>query len=278
MSAKELEKEEVEEVTEVVEEAVEAEEDYDAKASEMGWVPKDQWRGDPKQWRPAEEFVKRGENIIPILNDRLQKLESDLKIAAKVNKQELEAVKKESYERAKDEYEAKMADIAAAENKAFTEGDQETWEAIKAKRDTIKPPQEPKLDEPEEQVSPEFEPWLKKNPWYTNDSELHVYADTIGEGIANVNKTQGKSSTDAEFYQQVESAVKAAFPQKFTNSRREAAPEVESATEAPRKGGKKTFNDIPANAKAQYDRMKKNFELQGRKFSKEQYAEAYFEE
>ena len=31
------------------------------KAMEAGWVPQDQWEGDPDQWRPAKEFVDRGE-------------------------------------------------------------------------------------------------------------------------------------------------------------------------------------------------------------------------
>jgi len=31
------------------------------KAMEQGWVPQDQWEGDPEQWRPAKEFLDRGE-------------------------------------------------------------------------------------------------------------------------------------------------------------------------------------------------------------------------
>jgi hypothetical protein len=28
---------------------------------EQGWVPQDEWEGDPEQWRPAKEFLDRGE-------------------------------------------------------------------------------------------------------------------------------------------------------------------------------------------------------------------------
>ena len=38
-----------------------------AKAREMGWVPKDKWRGSPDTWRPAKEFVRRGEEFLPII-------------------------------------------------------------------------------------------------------------------------------------------------------------------------------------------------------------------
>ena len=31
------------------------------KALEQGWVPQDEWEGDPDQWRPAKEYLDRGE-------------------------------------------------------------------------------------------------------------------------------------------------------------------------------------------------------------------------
>ena len=38
-----------------------------SKAREMGWLPKDKWRGNPDNWRSAKEFVKRGEDFLPII-------------------------------------------------------------------------------------------------------------------------------------------------------------------------------------------------------------------
>ena len=31
------------------------------RAMESGWVPQDQWEGDPDAWRPAKEYLDRGE-------------------------------------------------------------------------------------------------------------------------------------------------------------------------------------------------------------------------
>ncbi len=45
------------------------------RAYKMGWVPKDQFKGKPELWRPAEEFVERGETLIPFLNKKIRKLE-----------------------------------------------------------------------------------------------------------------------------------------------------------------------------------------------------------
>ena len=34
---------------------------YELQAREQGWKPKEEYEGDPEKWRPAKEFVERGE-------------------------------------------------------------------------------------------------------------------------------------------------------------------------------------------------------------------------
>ena len=34
---------------------------YELEAREQGWKPQDEYEGDPNKWRPAKEFVERGE-------------------------------------------------------------------------------------------------------------------------------------------------------------------------------------------------------------------------
>ncbi len=50
-------------------------EPIEQEAHNLGWVPLDQWRGDPEKWTDADTFVKRGKEIMPILrknNEALQ--------------------------------------------------------------------------------------------------------------------------------------------------------------------------------------------------------------
>ena len=47
------------------------------RAKAQGWKDKDEYTGDPDGWRPAEEFLERGEKILPILQERFGKLEKD---------------------------------------------------------------------------------------------------------------------------------------------------------------------------------------------------------
>jgi len=253
-------------------------ENFEAKAAKMGWVPQDEWHGDPKAWRPAKEFVERGENIIPILNSRLEKLEAELQMAAKLNKKELEEMKVQSYERAKSEYEQKLSDLREKENQAFLEGDQEAWDKIREQRDKIKPPEEVKVEQ-EAPESPDFAPWVEKNPWFKEDEELRLYAENVYAGIVNAMNQQGKILPDKDLYKKVEVAVKGAYPEKFTNPRREEPSSVEGGSESsPKKSGGKSFNDLPADAKATYKRLADKFKMQGRELTKDQYATSYFED
>lgn len=243
-----------------------------AKAAEMGWVTKEEWKGDPDKWRPAEEFVSRGENILPILKDRVSKLESDLKVALSANKHEIEQVKKESYARAKAEYEKQLADLEKLEVEAFKTGDADAYLQVKDAKAAIKAPVEPEHTAED----PVFVDWKEKNPWYQTDKEMADYADFISHKI--MAEHGGKISKSA-LAEEMTKRTKAAFPGKFTNPKREDPGSVEGGTGGPsgKKNGK-TFGELPESAKSQYARMAKNFERQGRKFTKEQYAEAYFEQ
>jgi F0F1-type ATP synthase membrane subunit b/b' len=56
------------------------------RARRIGWVPKDEFRGDPEKWAPADEFLERGERTLPILLERNRKIDDKLGKAEKDNK------------------------------------------------------------------------------------------------------------------------------------------------------------------------------------------------
>ena len=48
--------------------------EVETKARTMGWLPKEKFKGPESSWVDAEQYVKRGEEILPILkanNDKL---------------------------------------------------------------------------------------------------------------------------------------------------------------------------------------------------------------
>ena len=48
------------------------------RAKDMGWAPREEWRGDPERWIDAEQFVHRGEEILPILRSTNRKLQDEV--------------------------------------------------------------------------------------------------------------------------------------------------------------------------------------------------------
>ncbi|CAB4183418.1 hypothetical protein UFOVP1078_64, partial [uncultured Caudovirales phage] len=48
------------------------------EAVSQGWVSKDKYRGDEKDWVDAETFVKRGREILPILRKNNENLLKEL--------------------------------------------------------------------------------------------------------------------------------------------------------------------------------------------------------
>ena len=44
------------------------------QAKAMGWVPQEDFKGNPDIWKDAESFVKDGYEILPILRERTKKM------------------------------------------------------------------------------------------------------------------------------------------------------------------------------------------------------------
>jgi hypothetical protein len=54
-------------------------------AQGMGWAPREQWRGDPAKWKPADEFVATTAEINSKLSTRLKGLEDQLSSINRTN-------------------------------------------------------------------------------------------------------------------------------------------------------------------------------------------------
>jgi hypothetical protein len=222
-----------------------------AKAEKMGWTPKDQFKGDPDKWRPADEFVERGENMLPLLRSQVKRQErqiSELTATVKDFTEHLSKTEKRAYDKA-------LADLKEARAAAIKAGDGETFdkvdEAIVELRDKIKTQEAPKQQDgaiPEK----DFNEWLSRNRW-AEEEEMQ----DIGVGIRKTLHKQHPDATPLELLDLVTKEVKRRFPEKFENPRRNTAAAVEGAA-PPRKSGGKTYADLPAEARAACDRMARN--------------------
>lgn len=231
------------------------------KAKAMGWVPKEEFRGDPTRWTDAQAFVERGENILPVLKERLDHVIKENKEIKEAQKEFLDYHKKT----AKREYDRALQTVQQRKLDAVQDADVDGYQkAEQEERELLKESPPVKQNEPK----PEFVDFLKNNDWYQSDPDMRAYADNMGVFISST-----KNLEYGDVLKEVEKEVKARYPGKFQNQRRESADSVERSpdTGLPVKQGK-TFNDLPADAKAACEKFMRN--IPG--FTKEQYLKDYF--
>ncbi len=256
--------------------------EVEKKAAKMGFIPKEDWKGDPDAWRGPEEFVERGENIVPIVKDRLdkalEKIEQnslDMKILTAANQKQTEAAEKRGYEREQKDYDAKLARLEKREMKAFDEADEAEFKQIKKEKAELKPPEEPKPATQPKQDNIEFEDWNKKEPWYHvgGNDELTTEANMMGEVLAK----QYPTKPAKEIYEMAAARVKKLHPDKFENENRNTAGAVEGVSGSGQTSAK-TFAALPQSAKDSFNRTNERFKTQGRELmKKEQFLEFYNE-
>lgn len=256
------------------------------KAKAMGHVPKEEWKGDPEKWRPAEEFVERGENIIPILKKRLdetnQKLDNmgkDLKITIAANAREVEEAKKAEFNRATKEYNDKLAALDAKEIEAFSEHDSDKLTEVKKERSKLKEPVKPvaPVDNKATPQNVEFEDWSKKETWYQKDDPNDMLTQEADvQAVALRKRYPDKPLSD--IFKLATKNVKKLHPDKFENPRRKEPGAVEEGGGNTPKNGNATFASLPASAKESYKRIAAQFKAKGRDYKKEDYAKDWHDQ
>ena len=235
--------------------------EMETKARRLGWVPKDDFRGDPDRWRPADEFLERGERILPLvlkdndrLHGRLSELETMLKETRESSKELLAFTSKaeeRAYTRAKAEIEAKIeAAAATADPNAVRQG---MRELDQLNADHVKPEPKKEADKPAVNIDPVIQDWIKKEEWFTKSPALNTYATEVFGEI----EREKPGLTRSEMLAETKRRTMDKFPEKFgINPKRDEAAAVASPSGAvARKSKGKSYDDLPAEAKKACDKF-----------------------
>lgn len=243
------------------------------RAKLMGHIPKEEFKGDPERWVPADKYVERAENLMPILRSQLGKYEdkiTTLQTTVESQRKTTEKLLKMSEKIGQQSYDQAMADIAKKQLVAVEESDVDTFKSLEEEKGKLTPP-EPIVEEAPQDENPIFNAWKANNEWMDTDPSMALFANAYG--------AQYKETNPNASYQDILNAttekVKSEFAHKFENLRRDDPPPVDSGGTGggQQQSGGKTYNDLPADAKAQCDAWVKD----GTVKSKEQYAKDYFE-
>ena len=197
---------------------------YESDAREQGWKPKEEYEGDPNKWRPAKEFVERGELFGKI--DSLGKELKDTKKALKMLQEHHSKVKETEYNRA-------VTELKTLQKKHLEEGNSDEYlkttellTDLKAEQKAREVMSQQQAAQP--QVDPRFVAWQEKNSWYNKDAEMRQFADTLGLGYAQANP--GMEPDDVLEY--VSKQIKLAYKDKFENPNRTKPSAVEGSNNA----------------------------------------------
>ena len=245
---------------------------FESEARAQGWVAAEEFRGSESDWVDAETFVRRGKEIMPILRKNNEKLLKELGEARKIAEEARESAKefreyqKQQFEKKTKDLEGQLEQLKQAKRDAITQGDGDRAIAIddamddlkeqrlEAKED-LKAAEEKAKEVPQFTQDPILNTWMEKNDWFGKDSRMTGVANGLGVEL----RRENPSLNGQAFLDKLDSELQEMFPEKFGKKRTpnpmEGSP---NGTARPSvSSGKKTYNNLPPEAKAACDKFVK---------------------
>lgn len=246
--------------------------DVETRARSQGWVPREEFRGDPDKWRPADEFVKRGEELLPVALERsraaerkAQELEARLAAQERTYSEQLQRIERTSTVALQRQREQLTANYQHAMRQAVEVGDVARYDQLardhvqavdnfdRQVSEQIRPAQQQPAAQGAAPLPPEqataVQTWRAQNEWFDRD----VVLNSVAQGI-HMDLLRNKPGMSlAENLAETSREVRKRFPERFGVSATATAPMVESG------GGRmptsmraraKGASDLPADARA----------------------------
>ena len=225
-------------------------------ALNMGWVPKEEFKGDPALWVDADTYMSRSKN-----ERKLAGTVRSLEKTVNFLQDQIKHVTQSSYEKAK-------ADILAQQRKAVEEGDTATFERLESEKENLQKPTAQAKDE----TDPVLESWAEDNPWFNNDDELQEAA--ILQYQLELKKHPAWTTEDR--LGEVTKKIRKNFPEKFENPARKQASAVEGSR--PTGGTRaKSFASLPQECKDSFEMFVAQGAFKDTDDDRAKYAKRYYE-
>lgn len=234
-----------EEVTEIENaeiENTEPERDIVAEAKNLGWHDPndDDYRGDKEKALSAEDFIKKGEDELPLLRANVKKLQKQAE-EDKVSRDEFRSYMEGETER---KLKLQEAEFDRRLREAAKDGDVEAIDqVIKERNEAVPAP-----------VANNVEAMFKsRNDWYGDDIEKTLYAQEVSKIVLS----QGSNQRQEDVFTKIEDAVNKKFAR---STPRNIAPQaVEGGRKRPVGGKDKTYAAMPQESRAACDRVTKMY-------------------
>jgi hypothetical protein len=303
--------------------------ELEERARRMGWRPRESFRGAPESWLPPEEFVERGEQLLPLLQERNRAADrtiTDLQVQIKQQGETLQTMLASTRRAEQAGYRRAMQELHQQRMRAVETGDAAAFQAVEqAMRELGPPPPEapaPPQAQPQGQGQPQANQdpvilaWVRRNPWFTSDPIANV---AMIAAMQQEERTNPQGSVEDHLLD-AERAIERRFPEHFasrtiegrvtgrTNGsgrepprlerrplhvqdefeedepvaqpapRRQTAAVARSSDSPPaRRPGPRSFEAMPRDVQAQYERQRRMLEGKGEPLTKEEFASYYWE-
>jgi hypothetical protein len=220
-------------------------------AAELGWKPKEEYRGDPNDWKPAADFIRASRDINQSLSRELRGVRDQVTRMERVSSELL-----------RDKLAERDAQWAAKQAQAVEDGNNPEVDRIVSKRIELRQ-MAPVVDD----TPPETVDFMERNKaWFGKDRLATLRAREICGQLAKDGVPPAEQLRDAE------RAVRKEFPELFPAPAKQA-PGVQTATSrnANTASRRKGFADMPAESQQMAVQYQKDHGI-----PKEKFAESYW--
>lgn len=196
------------------------------RARNMGWRPREEFRGDAERWLPADQFVERGERMLPLLQERNRAADRtivELQQQVRQQGETLETMLASTRRAEQAGYRRAMQELNQQRVKAVEMGDTAAFQAVEqAMRELGPPPPEPppaRQAPPQGQQQPNQDPviqaWVRSNPWFTTDNVANVAMIAAMQHEERINP----SGSVEQHLLDAEAVIRRRFPEHFPRAR-----------------------------------------------------------
>lgn len=250
--------------------------DVESRAREMGWVPEGEWKDAKAKWRPADEYVERGEVILPILRKTNEGLRGDLtrlhtenanlkQIVAETT-ESVESLKsfqadftKQRVKEAKDKLLRELVQAKKDDNVEEEVRIQDELTNLSANVAAVEKEKPAVVAAPRvaPMADPVFSGWVRENDWWEKDADKTAYAQGVASSLRS--SSANDHLVGRAFMDEVTKRVNTFFSSRNGNSDYgsgvdKVSPGGHSSHNGSSGNGGKSYNDLPRDAREQVEK------------------------